>query len=40
MHGLSAMDAIADGLAGTNKPLVVTSGTLVAAPDPDAEETT
>lgn len=37
---LAAVDAIADGLAGTNKPLVVTSGTLSAAPDPTGAETT
>ena len=37
---LAAVDALADGLAGTNKPLVVTSGTLSAAADPKGGETT
>lgn len=37
---LAAVDAIAEGLASTNKPLVVTSGTLSAAPDPNGAETT
>ncbi|OLN96644.1 Uncharacterized protein C2A9.02 [Colletotrichum chlorophyti] len=36
----AAVDAIADGLAGTNKPLVVTSGTLVVPADPTGAETT
>lgn len=34
-----ALDAIADGLEGSNKPLVTTSGTLFAAPDPSGGET-
>ena len=37
---MAAVDAIADGLEGTGKPLVVTSGTLSAAPDPTGAETT
>ncbi|KAF6830610.1 alcohol dehydrogenase [Colletotrichum musicola] len=36
----AAADAIADGLAGSGKPLVVTSGTLSADPDPEGGETT
>ncbi|KAI1087340.1 putative NAD dependent epimerase/dehydratase [Rostrohypoxylon terebratum] len=32
-------DAFADGMAGTGKPLVMTSGTLMAAPDPTGGET-
>jgi len=37
---IAAVDAIADALAGTGKPLVVTSGTLSAAADPTGAETT
>ena len=37
---IAAVDAIADSLAGTDKPLVVTSGTLITAPDPSGAETT
>lgn len=37
---MAAVDAIADGLAGTGKPLVVTSGTLSVAADPTGAETT
>lgn len=37
---IAAVDAIADGLAGTGKPLVVTSGTLSVAADPTGAETT
>lgn len=37
---IAAVDAIADGLAGSGKPLVVTSGTLSAAADPTGAETT
>ena len=37
---IAAVDAIADGLAGSNKPLVVTSGTLAVLPDPTGAETT
>lgn len=36
---IAAVDAIADGLAGTNKPLVTTSGTLSVNPDPTGAET-
>ena len=36
----AAVDAIADALTGTNKPLVTTSGTLSAAADPSGAETT
>ncbi|KAK1762906.1 hypothetical protein QBC33DRAFT_519109 [Phialemonium atrogriseum] len=36
----AAADALADGLAGTDKPLVVTSGTLAVAADPSGAETT
>ncbi|KAK7455662.1 hypothetical protein CaCOL14_012740 [Colletotrichum acutatum] len=36
----AAVDAIADALAGTVKPLVVTSGTLCVAADPTGAETT
>ncbi|WYZ39611.1 hypothetical protein EsH8_III_001525 [Colletotrichum jinshuiense] len=36
----AAVDAIADGLAGTDKPLVVTSGTLSVSADPTGAETT
>ncbi|KAG7047144.1 alcohol dehydrogenase [Colletotrichum scovillei] len=36
----AAVDAIADALAGTDKPLVVTSGTLCVAADPTGAETT
>ncbi|KAK3934799.1 hypothetical protein QBC46DRAFT_367983 [Diplogelasinospora grovesii] len=35
----AAVDALADGLAGTDKPLVCTSGTLVVAADPEGKET-
>lgn len=37
---MAAVDAIADGLASSNKPLVVTSGTLCVASDPTGTETT
>ncbi|GKT62855.1 NAD dependent epimerase [Colletotrichum tofieldiae] len=37
---LAAVSAIADALAGTNKPLVVTSGALSVAADPTGAETT
>jgi nucleoside-diphosphate-sugar epimerase len=37
---IAAVDAIADALAGTGKPLVVTSGTLSVAADPMGAETT
>ncbi len=37
---IAAVDAIADGLAGTNKALVITSGTLSAQADPSGAETT
>ncbi len=37
---IAAVDAIADALAGTGKPLVITSGTLSAAADPTGAETT
>lgn len=37
---VAAVNAIADGLAGTNKPLVITSGTLSVAADPSGAETT
>ncbi|KAB8360548.1 hypothetical protein FH972_024288 [Carpinus fangiana] len=37
---IAAVDAIADGLAGTNKPLIVTNGTLVVEADPTGAETT
>ncbi|KAI1371328.1 putative NAD dependent epimerase/dehydratase [Hypoxylon crocopeplum] len=33
-------DAFADGMGGTGKPLVTTSGTLLASPDPTGAETT
>ncbi|KAF7876747.1 hypothetical protein EAF04_001831 [Stromatinia cepivora] len=36
----AAIEAIVDGLDGSNKPLVVTGGTLFVAPDPNGEETT
>ncbi|KAH8596442.1 hypothetical protein B0O99DRAFT_116756 [Bisporella sp. PMI_857] len=36
----AALDAIAEALEGTDKALVVTSGTLSALPHPDGEETT
>ncbi|TDZ74972.1 Uncharacterized protein CTRI78_v000246 [Colletotrichum trifolii] len=36
----AALDAIAAALAGTDKPLVVTSGTLVVTADPSGRETT
>ena len=36
---MAAVKAIADGLEGTNKPLVVTCGTLAVAPDPNGGET-
>ncbi|KAF7920508.1 hypothetical protein EAE99_008121 [Botrytis elliptica] len=36
----AAVEAIADGLDGSNKPLVVTGGTLFVSPDPDGGETT
>lgn len=36
----AAVDAIGDSLQGTLKPLVTTSGTLMAAPDPNGAETT
>ncbi|KAA8642773.1 hypothetical protein EYZ11_002953 [Aspergillus tanneri] len=36
---IAAIDAIADGLAGTHKPVVITSGTLAVAPDPTGAET-
>ena len=40
MHiDLAAIDAIADALAGSKKPLVITSGTLSAAADPTGAET-
>lgn len=35
----AAVDAMCDGLAGTNKPLIVTSGTLLAQADPNGGET-
>ncbi|MCJ1398522.1 hypothetical protein MMC11_001722 [Xylographa trunciseda] len=37
---MAAQDAIADALAGTGKPLVVTSATLMVAADPAGDETT
>ena len=37
---MADVDAIADGLASSNKPLVVTSGTLCVASDPTGTETT
>ena len=37
---IAALDAITDGLAGTGKPLLTTSGTLMAAADPLGAETT
>lgn len=37
---IAAVDAIADALAGTGKPLVATSGTLMVAADPTGAETT
>lgn len=37
---MAAVDAIADGLAGSNKPLIVTSGTLSVASSPTGAETT
>ncbi|TEY38798.1 hypothetical protein BOTCAL_0474g00020 [Botryotinia calthae] len=36
----AAVEAIADGLEGSNKPLVVTGGTLFVSPNPDGGETT
>jgi nucleoside-diphosphate-sugar epimerase len=36
----AALDAIAKQMGGTNKPLVVTSGTLIVAADPTGAETT
>ncbi|APA13984.1 hypothetical protein SS1G_11207 [Sclerotinia sclerotiorum 1980 UF-70] len=36
----AAIEAIADGLEGSNKPLIVTGGTLYVAPDPNGGETT
>ncbi|KAG7009723.1 hypothetical protein G7Y79_00002g008380 [Physcia stellaris] len=36
---MAAVKAIADGLEGTNKPLVITSGTLAVTPDPNGVET-
>ncbi|KAF7563966.1 hypothetical protein G7046_g147 [Stylonectria norvegica] len=36
----AAVDAIAESLVGTGKPLVVTSGTLITNPDPTGAETT
>lgn len=36
----AAVDAIAEGLEGADKPLVVTSGSLTVAPDPNGGETT
>ncbi|TGO44692.1 hypothetical protein BOTNAR_0764g00020 [Botryotinia narcissicola] len=36
----AAVEAIADGLEGSNKPLVVTGGTLFVSPDSDGGETT
>ncbi|TGO81633.1 hypothetical protein BPOR_1075g00030 [Botrytis porri] len=36
----AAAEAIADGLEGSNKRLVVTGGTLFVSPDPDGGETT
>ena len=36
----AAVAALADGMEGTNKPLVITSGALVAAADPSGAETT
>ncbi|CAD6443185.1 8580fdb2-e25e-45be-92b8-12a528d390f2 [Sclerotinia trifoliorum] len=36
----AAIEAIADGLEGSNKPLVVTGGALFVAPDPNGGETT
>lgn len=36
---IAAQEAMADGLAGSNKPLILTSGTLASAPDPNGEET-
>lgn len=35
----AAIDALAEGLKGTQKPLILTSGSLVAAADPDGKET-
>ena len=37
---MAAVDAIAEGLAGSNKALLVTSGTLAAAADPTGAEST
>ncbi|KAI0009644.1 putative NAD dependent epimerase/dehydratase [Xylariaceae sp. FL0662B] len=36
----AAVDAMAEALQGTDKPLLVASGTLLAAPDPSGAETT
>ena len=36
----AAIDAMAEPLMGTDKPLVITSGTLLVAPDPSGAETT
>lgn len=36
---MAAVKAVADGLEGTNKPLVITNGTLAVAPDPTGAET-
>ena len=36
---IAAVDALAEGLAGSNKPLLTTSGTLSAAADPSGAET-
>jgi nucleoside-diphosphate-sugar epimerase len=35
----AAADALAEGLEGTNKPLIATSGTLLYAADPSGKET-
>ena len=35
----AAVDAMCDGLVGTNKPLITTTGTLVAQADPNGNET-
>ena len=37
---VAAVDAIAEGMRGSNKALVVTSGTLAVSPDPEGHETT
>lgn len=37
---IAAIDAMGEALAGSGKPLLITSGTLCAAPDPSGAETT